>query len=232
MNASPQPPEFDRYARDYRRMHQNSIRASGEEPEYFAAYKIEYIARALPAEAAAAPAILDFGCGVGNSIPHIARLFPGARVHGVDVSGESVAMARDANPDARFDVMSSTLPLPDDSVDIALAACVYHHVPPAERAHWTAEVQRVLRPGGRFFIFEHNPLNPLTRKVVRDCPFDEDAILLPRRESVSLLEGAGFTDVDVDYIVFFPRPLGFLRPLERALTALPLGAQYAAAGRK
>ena len=148
------------------------------------------------------------------------------------MSGESVSMARDANPGARFDVLSSTLPIADASVDIALAACVYHHVPPAERAHWTAEVHRALKPGGRFFIFEHNPLNPLTRKVVRDCPFDEDAVLLPRSESIALLSDAGFTGVAVDYIVFFPRPLGFLRPLERALTAVPLGAQYAAVGRK
>lgn len=229
----PKPtPEFDRYAHSYRDMHRDSIRASGEEPDYFAAYKIEYMARALPAHASGSPDILDFGCGVGNSIPHLARLFPAARLHGVDVSGESVAMARDANPGARFDVLSSALPLPDASIDIAMAACVYHHVPPVERAHWTREVHRVLRPGGRFFIFEHNPLNPLTRKVVRDCPFDEDAILLPRRESVSLLGGAGFSEVHVDYIVFFPRPLGFLRPLERAMTAVPLGAQYVARGFK
>jgi SAM-dependent methyltransferase len=113
---------------------------------------------------------------------------------------------------------------------LAVAACVFHHIPPQDRLHWTRELNRVLKPGAQFFIYEHNPLNPLTRKVVRDCEFDEDAILLPLQESRELLLQAGFDDISHDYIVFFPRILGFLRPIERLLRSLPLGAQYAVRG--
>jgi hypothetical protein len=108
---------------------------------------------------------------------------------------------------------------------------VFHHIPPGERACWVSELRRVIRPGGALFVFEHNPLNPLTRKVVNDCPFDEDAILLPRRETTTLLRDAGFEDVAADYIVFFPQALAVLRPLERRLAWLPAGAQYAVHGR-
>lgn len=232
--TAPTPPSFDRYAREYSAMHRESIRASGEEPDYFAAYKIEYVSRRIGrALAGTAPTIVDFGCGIGNSIPHIAQCFPAARIHGVDVSGESLELARAANPAATFEMLGEdTMPVADASADVVLAACVYHHIAPAERATWTREIHRILRPGGHCFIFEHNPLNPMTLKVVRDCPFDEDAILLRARETRALLADAGFNAVNVDYTVFFPRPLSFLRPAEPMLAKLPLGAQYVAHGRK
>lgn len=225
-------PYFDGYASRYRELHRDSVRASGEEPDYFAAFKIDWMASALGASAGtAALDILDFGCGIGGSAAHLRRNFPAASITGLDVSGQSIELARGAHPGIRFEVIEGArIPLTDASHDVAFAACVYHHLPPAERAHWTAELRRVLRPGGRLFVFEHNPLNPLTRRVVRDCPFDEDAVLLPRRESLRLLRDAGFGAAAVDYIVFFPAALARLRPLEPRLAWLPLGAQYVAHG--
>jgi len=66
----------------------------------------------------------------------------------------------------------------------------------------------------------------LTIKAVKDCPFDEDAILLPRRELTSLVSRSGFQKVRARYVVFFPRALSALRPVEPALGWVPLGAQY------
>ena len=40
-----------------------------------------------------------------------------------------------------------------------------------------------------------------------------------------MLDQAGFTDVALDYIVFFPRRLAFLRSLEPRLHRVMLGAQ-------
>jgi len=229
---APDPPEFDAYAERYRELHRDSVRASGEDPDYFAGYKMAWMARALGERATAALDVLDFGCGVGAALPHLRRGMPAARVTGVDVSGRSLALAREAHPGVRFERIEGTrIPLPDASFDVAFAACVYHHLAPAARAGWTAELRRVLRPGGRLFVFEHNPLNPLTRKVVRDCPFDRDAALLPARESRRLLADAGFAATRVDYIVFFPAALAALRGLEPRLARLPLGAQYVAHGR-
>lgn len=233
MNTPPDP-HFDHYAHSYRDLHQESVRASGEEPAYFAAYKVRFMASKLGGGCPGSGAldVLDFGCGIGGSIPHIRQHFPSAVIHGADVSGESIELARSAHPDAVLDTIDGDrLQLEADSVDVAMAACVYHHITPAERAHWTRELHRVIRPGGYLFLFEHNPLNPLTRKVVRDCPFDDDAILLSRKESLGLFIGAGFTEVTADYIVFFPKIMSFLRPLERYLAKLPLGAQYAICGR-
>lgn len=230
--TTPTEPHFDRYARRYHDLHKVAVRESGEEPEYFAAYKIAYMADRLGREVAAqALALLDFGCGIGSSIPHLARHFPTASIYGLDVSGESLQIAQAANPGVSFGLIGeTTLPLPDASMDIAFAACVFHHIAPAARLRWIAELRRVLKPSGQLFIFEHNPLNPLTQKVVRECPFDDDAILLPRRESLDLLRDGGFNGGSVDYIVFFPKMLSALRPIEKLLVKVPLGAQYVARG--
>lgn len=221
-------PEFDRYAAQYRDLHNASITASGEESEYFAEYKANVAARELGDIAGKAIKLLDFGTGIGGSIAPLRRALPHAELHGADVSSESVAMAHQRHGEvARFAVISdNALPYPDATFDIVFVACVYHHIPVAERAHWTAEIRRVLKPGGHLLVFEHNMLNPLTMKVVRDCAFDEDAILLPRNELLGLVGQQPFQTVKARYIVFFPKALSFLRAAERSLGWLPLGAQY------
>ena len=89
-----------------------------------------------------------------------------------------------------------------------------------------AEIRRVLKSGGQAFIFEHNVLNPLTLKAVRECPFDEDAILLPRAELLGLARREKFEAVRSRYIVFFPHMLSLFRPMESAMGWIPFGAQY------
>lgn len=224
--------QFDKYASSYDDLHAQSLRSSGEEAAYFSAYKADYLRRVALKRNLPAHEIIDFGCGIGNAVPHLRRNFPAARIRGMDVSAASIDIARARHQDQSFAVIGDLLPVADDCIDIAMAACVYHHVPPADRAKWTCEIRRSLKPGGSCFIFEHNPFNPLTRKVVADCRFDEDAVLLRARETVGLLKDSGFRHVTLDYIVFFPSGLSVLRRLEPALSWLPFGAQYVAHGRK
>jgi SAM-dependent methyltransferase len=101
---------------------------------------------------------------------------------------------------------------------------------PQERDAVLATVRETLRPGGHIVVFEHNPLNPVTRRAVAACPFDDDAILLWPWEARRLLRRAGFEDVALDFIVFFPRPLAFLRRLEPRLRRVALGAQQMLVG--
>ena len=102
---------------------------------------------------------------------------------------------------------------------------VLHHVPPHERKSVMSTVLQKLAPGGKVVIFEHNPWNPVTRRAVAECEFDDDAILLWPGELRGLLRGVGYADVRLEYIVFFPRPLALLRPLEPRLSWLFMGAQ-------
>ena len=169
--------------------------------------------------------ILDIGCGVGVTDAFLIPEF--GQVHGVDVTPGVIDEARAANPTADYQVYDGgRLPFDDASVDVAFAICVVHHVPPADWAAFASEMARVVRPGGLAMLFEHNPLNPLTRRAVNNCEFDEDAVLLGRRTAAGLLTGAGMRVAERKFIVFFPFGAQRLAPVERRLGWLPLGAQY------
>ena len=221
--------EFDKFAHSYRDMHARNIAVSGENPEYFAEYKIKDVARELAA--AGVPAsikLLDFGCGIGGSMPYFRQHLPGAAVTGLDVSEKSLDIARERFPDAAtylaFDGMA--LPFADESFDVVFTACVFHHIPAEQHVALLAEIRRVLKPGGHFFIFEHNPRNPLTVNAVNTCPFDENAVLIDASLMRKRIRAAGFAKMRPVYRIFFPRALGFLRFLEPMLTVVPFGAQY------
>jgi hypothetical protein len=98
--------------------------------------------------------------------------------------------------------------------------------------------ETVLRPkpmveiGGRMAIFEHNPLNPLTRWIVSHCAFDTGAVLLWPAEVSRLFRSVNMSGTRLDYIEFFPGFLAVLRPLEPFLRWFPAGAQYCMIGTK
>ena len=107
-----------------------------------------------------------------------------------------------------------------------------HHVEVPQRNGVYADALRLLRHGGRLIVFEHNPMNPVTQWVVRHTPIDRNAVLLRPREVVRGLRAAGEVATRVEYIMFFPPRMTFLRPCERLLGWFPLGAQYVVAADK
>lgn len=220
--------EFDRFAAEYREQHASSIRLSGESPDYFAKYKIDDIEKALAHADVAPKRILDFGGGVGNSLPFMRAAFPNGDIVLLDPSKESLDIARRRFPgQARFQLFDGvSIPFDAGQFDLAFAACVFHHIPAERHVELLKEIERVIAPGGSFFLFEHNPLNPLTLHAVRNCAFDENAVLIASRSMRERMRAAGFERNEIVYRIFFPRALAALRPLERILTGIPLGAQY------
>ena len=221
---------FDEHAANYAATLKAATRSSGESIEFFALQKACQMRDALGPSAKPA-SILDFGCGVGLSTQAIASTFPGCgRVVGCDPSSESIAHAAvergsDVVQFVAFDE-SGRLPFDDGSFSVISAACVFHHIDRGAHGRWLEELRRVLRPGGQLFIFEHNPANPLTRKSVRDCPFDEGVILLAPWYARRIIERSGFQRARVRFYFFFPRVLAALRFSERFLGWCPIGAQY------
>jgi SAM-dependent methyltransferase len=225
MSDSTGKPKFDQYAADYETMHAASVAVSGESTVYFADYKVACLQRLGVRQD---DPILDYGCGIGNLTE---RLFPAfSQVHGFDPSSKSLEVAARRAPYAKLH--QDTADVPNGRFACAILACVLHHVPPLKRHALLETVREKLAPGGRVFIFEHNPLNPLTRRAVAACPFDHDAILLWPWEAEQLTKGAGFAPVKREYVMFFPRALAALRPLEPRLKWLALGAQTLTIGQK
>jgi ubiquinone/menaquinone biosynthesis C-methylase UbiE len=221
--------EFDKFADEYRSLHKSNIKLSGESPDYFAEYKIVDIANLI--KKANLPdnlRILDFGCGVGNSVPFIKKHLPDAHLTCLDVSRKSLDIAKSLYADlAEFKVFDGNIiPSQENSFDLVFAACVFHHIPHDEHDDLFKEIFRVIKPGGIVVIFEHNPLNPLTVHAVNTCPFDENAVLIRAGVLKDLITRSGFTGSMITYRVFFPGVVRFLRGLERFLTRFPIGAQY------
>ena len=222
---------FDHYATTYAETVATSVGRIGGSVEYFALRKAQLLREELPQSPSV---ILDFGCGVGTLTIALAQCFSTPQVVGVDSSTESIRQAQLAKPAlhaARVQYCCNDitgLPVASESTDLVVAACVFHHIPEEFRDHWLRELVRVLRPGGTVALFEHNPWNPLTRRAVERCPFDEDAVLLSYREAWSRLSVAGCVDIRVRHYLFVPPALDRLRGIERWMHWLPLGAQYAA----
>ncbi len=223
---------FDAYRHTYRTEVERSIAFVGQSLDFFTNAKaralIAVTERTLgdPAQVRA----LDIGCGPGET-DRLLESF--GDLHGVDISAELIEAARARNPHVTYRHYDGrALPYADAFFDFAFAICVLHHVSPVDRTDFMVEAARVVRPGGVIAVIEHNPWNPLTRLAVARCEFDEDAVLLRKKEAIDLLERAGLRLITQRFILFFPWRLPFLDALERGLRRLPLGAQYVVAGQR
>lgn len=230
--SAPSTDDFDAFSARYDHLLDQAVAFSGGDSGYFSQYKVDCVVQREHGQPIRA--MLDLGCGVGNATALFAQAWPDARFEGIDVSEQSIVVALHRSstseiPRANFQVYDGErLPFASDTLDLVFIAVVLHHVPVATRTRLLTEVRRVLRPGGRLYIFEHNPYNPITRKVVRECPFDENAILLRPGECRELVRSLHFEQVRVHFRLFIP-PKPWLRallPLERWLEWLPLGGQY------
>jgi len=219
--------EFDLLADAYHKQHTANVALTGEGPEYFAEYKIVDLSVFVKEMGLAAGHILDFGSGIGNSVPFFRKYFGSGELCCSDVSVRSIetAQARFPGPE-RYALIDSRIPLPTHSQDIVFSACVFHHIPHEEHDYWLSELRRVTRPGGLLAIYEHNPMNPLTVHAVNTCPLDINARLIRGGAMRQSALGSGWKDARVDYRLFFPSILKALRPLERHMGWLGFGAQY------
>jgi ubiquinone/menaquinone biosynthesis C-methylase UbiE len=219
---------FDEFAGKYEQTVDSSIAISGDSVLDFALIKARLVSDSVGSEVGLK--LLDFGCGTGTSTRALTDAMPAlAAVTGIDPSIESIDRANAENTARNVNFLiqpSERLPFADESYDIVFTSCVFHHIERSDHAKWLGEIRRVLKRGGKFFLFEHNPLNPMTQRAVRECPFDEGVILLSSRYSQRVLRAAGFNPERTRFYYFFPRMLSPLRRLEPMLQRVPLGAQY------
>ena len=225
---------FDQFATDYRQIHNQNIKLSGADSLYFSEFKVrwlrKYFGKNEPKD------ILDLGAGDGTCLKFFSHYFPDSSLKGIDVSELSIEEAEAKKiPNTEVAVYDGLhIPFPDQTFDLILVATVMHHIRFELHPGLMKEALRVLKPGGKIFIVEHNPHNPVTMHMVNTCPFDEDAVLLKPGYSKSLLRETGFKNVKNHFTLFFPRG-GFFKPfhfLEPFLEWIPIGGQYVTIGEK
>jgi hypothetical protein len=74
--------EFDKFADEYHALHAQNIGVTGEQPDYFAEYKVRDIYDQMRATEDLRDnlRILDFGSGIGSCIPFYRHYFPSSHV--------------------------------------------------------------------------------------------------------------------------------------------------------
>ena len=233
LSAEEKQVSFDDYVETYRTEIDDSIGFIGQDVDFFIEIKAELLLK-LAEKNFGKPdniKVLDIGSGVGLVDRHLKGRVK--HLYGVDVEEGVVEKAKVNNPEVDYRMYDGTrLPFDDNTFDLCFAINVMHHVPPGLWENFASEMQRVLKPGGIAAVFEHNPLNPLTRLAVARCEFDRDAVLLNHGKIKSLFKGAGLKVFDDSYIVFFPFKAKIFRSIETALGWLPFGAQHYVTGRK
>lgn len=227
MNDDDDHSYFDDYAEDYEDLISEQTSFFAEDRDYFSWHKAD-ILRRVASGLQAPKRILDFGCGIGLTIPFIKEAFPDAEIYGSDISTKSL---KSVEKSFGVEACISDKNLDQYEFDIILISCVFHHIPPREREEVMKRLSRLLKPQGVLCIVEHNPYNPVTRHLVNTCPFDEDAVLLTMHETNKLISKLQNMDVyKKAYCLFFPESLKALNKVEPLLQWIPLGGQYYVAG--
>jgi SAM-dependent methyltransferase len=102
-------------------------------------------------------AVLDLGCGAGTDLLIAAQMVgSGGAVTGVDMTASMLERARASADEmglgnvALHQSLIESLPVPDESIDVVISNGVIDLVPDKDVVF--AEIDRVLRPGGRLQI--------------------------------------------------------------------------------
>jgi ubiquinone/menaquinone biosynthesis C-methylase UbiE len=219
---------FNEIANDYRGIHTENLKLSGETSEYFAEYKILELRNS---DILTEPFnLLDIGCGDGISAVFFQKYYASFEYNGIDVSSESIKIASEKGiPNCKFETYTGkTIPFSDNKFQHIFLSCVMHHIDHSEHVNLLKECLRVLKPGGMIIIFEHNPWNPLTLKIVNNCVFDNDAVLINARKLKQTLRISGFNNANTRFTLFMPRKGVFQKILilEKYLKWIPIGGQY------
>ena len=220
--------QFDSFSNSYEGELSNALGVFGGDPSFFIEQKVQVLAREIGKKSVRE--ILDFGSGVGLAVPFILKYLEPYRLTCTDESIESLRILKARFPrveTVKFDYTDGQL------FDLVFISNVLHHVDQSRRQLVLSEVCKRLAPNGLIAIFEHNPMNPMTRFVVDRCEFDKGVVLLKKRESELLIRGLpGIVLRSSGYCLFFPKALRRLAKFDRHLKRFPLGAQYFVIGER
>jgi ubiquinone/menaquinone biosynthesis C-methylase UbiE len=133
--------------------------------------------------------LLDVGCGTGRFTEAFEHA--GAQVTGIDDDPAMLTLAASRTDATLLRADAHTIPLPDDTFDVAVAVTLLEFADDPRRV--VDELIRVTRPGGRIAVATLNPHSPwglAHRRELRNPPWS-GACLHTRRQLRELLAGRG-----------------------------------------
>ena len=210
---------FDNYADNYKDYITKSLGKLEDNLNYYHIKKSEILKKELGYQP---KKILDLGCGVGTMLELLIKSFHGSAFYAYDESKKSMDYIKKKFPKINcLDNLET-----NEKFDLIFISAVVHHVKSGDRDDLFRNIYNLLSPNGVMFVFEHNPYNPVTLKMVTNCEFDADAELIKKNDLINLCKKNNFKIIKSGYIHFFPSKLGFLFKFESYLKWFFLGAQY------
>jgi SAM-dependent methyltransferase len=140
---------FDK-SEEYEAMLDQGLRLSGEDRHYFIAGRLQALRELLGSFRPRS--ILDFGCGIGDTVVQLAAAFPDAEVTGVDAAEGAIEHARRVHTGPRVGFATLAEFEARGRYDLCYSNGVFHHIAPSERPRAAALVRDALAPGGRFAL--------------------------------------------------------------------------------
>jgi ubiquinone/menaquinone biosynthesis C-methylase UbiE len=145
--------------------------------------------------------VLEVGCATGTlTLAAKQAAGPSGRVFGIDIIPgmieASQRKAAQANVEITFKLGSiDSIPFPDDHFDEVMCSFMIFHMSDETRRKGIAEIQRVLKPGGRMLLLDLAlPPQPFQRWIARRLlGFSADDDL---RTLIPLMEASGFSDLE------------------------------------
>lgn len=210
---------FNKYSNSYEIITQKKLNFFNKSREYFDSYKVKIIKENLNKKI---KSILDYGSGIGLATKFFLDFFPSAKTYAYDVSDESIKILKENYPNINTDQKE----IFNRKFDLITCFGVFHHIHKEERLKYLKLINNMLEETGKFFIFEHNPYNPITRHIVSNCPYDEGVELISMKEFKSYAKKEKLLVCSQGYTLFFPEQLKYLRKFEKKISWIPLGGQY------
>ena len=211
---------FDQFSKDYNFLADKAIGVTGYDTMAIVDLKLKKLQKLYPNLIGKRFHFLDYGCGIGNLYGSIEKFFPKVVYSGVDESTESICEAQSRfSCNSNFQNLNS-LQWRNKKYDLIFSSGVFHHIPHQEHGSIIQYLSNLLNPNGKIVIWEHNPINPVTQKIFKECVFDKDAVMIQSKELKRHLTEASFIKVQIIYTMFFPKVLSSFNILDSYLILL------------
>jgi len=170
--------------------------------------------------------VLDIGIGTGNLSGRLARMFPGAMVHGCDLAQNMLVRARHKTaplPLRLFAADAEELPLRAGSFDLAASSFTLQWLNSLTPV--MQEIMRILRPGGVFFFaaFGTHTFYELRACFLQACAetgYDQgEALVMPltSAEAEQAMRACGFAGIATGaerIVEYYPSVAGLVRTIK------------------
>lgn len=146
--------------------------------------------------------VLDVGCGTGEILSAIRKLYPTISLQGIDISQEMLKQAENKNIDNVKLYLGDAehLSFENDKFDVLICTDSFHHYPNPKKA--IEEFYRVLKKNGYLLLADFVKPFPVRQLMNIFIPFSNegDVKIYSQSEILSFLKYGGFQDIQYQKI--------------------------------